>query len=284
MPKINGSIGYTLLIKDSIKVLILADLHSELPYCDTSGIFISEWLKSKKASTVLLEEVPRIKNIELKELWPSSPHTQKLKEIYIDNSIIIQGVDVRPFLLPFSWEIVELKTDCNLKTYIDIIYKFYKLEDPFFKEYLGNIYTKDYLRKSTLGMHYLVNKHTFNLYYLLCRPHLNTLISILSKTNRNILDRINDIISDIMEWYIVAKIFEGIRNNKKSFIIHAGLAHTAKLIDILQRYDYKITRSEGATAMTDLEAPEADRIDSSMNGCLLLPEDINNQFGGFLYN
>ena len=79
---INGSIGYTLLENGNNKVLILSDMHSELPYCEKNGIFVSDWMKSKTKSKILLEEVPRTDST-LKELWPSSPHTQKLKDLYL---------------------------------------------------------------------------------------------------------------------------------------------------------------------------------------------------------
>ena len=84
---INGSIGYTLLENGKNKVLILSDMHSELPYCEKNGIFVSDWMKSKTKSKILLEEVPRTDST-LKELWPSSPHTQKLKELFLSNSIV----------------------------------------------------------------------------------------------------------------------------------------------------------------------------------------------------
>ena len=65
---LSGSIGYTLLNNNNKKVLILADMHSELPYCQ-NGIFVSDWMKSKNKSKILLEEVPRTGS-QLKELWP----------------------------------------------------------------------------------------------------------------------------------------------------------------------------------------------------------------------
>ena len=67
---ISGSIGYTLLQNGNKKILILADMHSELPYCK-NGIFVSNWMKSKYKSKILLEEVPRENNklIELRQVY-----------------------------------------------------------------------------------------------------------------------------------------------------------------------------------------------------------------------
>ena len=147
---LNGSIGYTLLIKNKIKILILADMHSNLPYCKTDGIFISDWFKNKYNSKILLEEVPRV-GPQLKELWPSSPHTQKLKEEYIKNSHIIQGVDIRPLLIPFSWELAsdEDTHSLKLKEYLELINLFFTLKLDFIKNDLKHIYSKEFLKKKT---------------------------------------------------------------------------------------------------------------------------------------
>jgi hypothetical protein len=77
-----------------------------------------------------------------------------------------------------------------------------------------------------------------------------------------------------MEWYIIAKIYQGINENKTSFIIHAGLAHTTNIINLLKNhYNYKVINDFGITNIHNLN------IEST--GCLHLPIDIENQFGGF---
>jgi len=159
---LNGSIGYTLLIKNNIKILILADMHSNLPYCKKDGIFISDWFKNKYNSRILLEEVPRVGPI-LKELWPSSPHTQKLKEEYIKNSHIIQGVDIRPLLIPFSWELASNENDTqapiiNLKEYLELINLFFTLKLDFIKNDLKHIYSKEFLKKKKKRKNFLILK------------------------------------------------------------------------------------------------------------------------------
>ena len=145
---INGSIGYTLLTTGINNILILADMHSELPYCENNGIFVSDWMKSKKNSKILLEEVPRLGST-LKELWPTSIHTQKLKNLYLSNSISINGIDVRPFLIPYSWELInETKVeDMSLKKYFSLIDDFFKIKHHYFIKDLENVYTKEYLNK-----------------------------------------------------------------------------------------------------------------------------------------
>ena len=84
MVKISGAVGYTLLKNDKNKIiLVLADIHSNLPYCE-NGINISQWFdKISDESQLVIEEVPR-ENVVLQELWPTSPHTQSLKNFIID--------------------------------------------------------------------------------------------------------------------------------------------------------------------------------------------------------
>ena len=272
---LNGSIGYTLLSKDNIKILVLADMHSELPYCEKNGIFISDWLKNKFKSKILLEEVPRV-GPKLKELWPTSPHTQKLKEEYIKNSHIIQGVDIRPFLIPYSWELSFDKDapDYNLKQYLNYINLFCNLKLDFLRNDLKNVYSVEYLKKSKLGEHYLYLKKKIKNYVRTNKFNLSIKVKDLVKKNENILEQLNDLLSEIMEWYIIAKIYQGLSEGKTQFIIHAVLAHTTNVIYLLKnKYQYLIEENYGTTDMKNLN--------NENTGCLQLPFDIEKQFGGY---
>jgi len=273
---LNGSIGYTLLIKNNIKILILADYHSTLPYCKTDGIFISDWIKNKSNSIILLEEVPRVGH-DLHELWPLSPHTQKLKELYIKNSHIIHGVDIRPFLIPFSWEFAsdEDSPNINLKEYFELLNLFFTLKLDFIKKDLIYIYLKEFLTKRKIGKHFLILKKIIIVIIKKNKIYLDKYIKDIIKENTQLFNQINNILSDIMEWYIIAKIYQGINENKTSFIIHAGLAHTSNIIHLLTNfYNYKIVNDFGITK-------NIDNINIESNGCLHLPIDIEKQFGGF---
>lgn len=275
---INGSIGYTLLANNDIKVLVLADMHSKLPYCDKDGIFVSEWLKNKFKSKILLEEVPRTET-KLKELWPSSPHTQKLKNAYLENSHIIQGVDIRPFLIPFSWELSFDKEVPNLtlREYLSYINIFCNLKLNYFIKDLKNIYSKEYLSRSLLGLHYMKIKKFIKEYVKSHKNYLNASIKEISKNNTIVLEKINEIISFIMEWYVIAKMYQSILEGKKTIIIHAGLAHTTNILVALQNmYKFKIISEEGLT--------DIDEYNKASNGCLQLPLDIEKQFGGNNFN
>lgn len=271
---INGSIGYTYLSNNNIKVLVLADMHSTLPYCKGDSTFVSDWMSKKKNSKILLEEVPRLGS-KLKELWPGSPHTQKLKDLYL-NSKVIDGVDVRPFLIPFSLELISEDKELGnltLYEYMTFINKFFTLQHKFFIENLGNIYTKDYLQNSKLGIHFLKLK---NKTQSLMKNNKNLIKQETGNiiNNSTILHDINELISLIMEWYIIAKVYKGVDKMQTSFIIHAGLAHTSNIISVLKElYGFQIIENVGSTNY------EKER-DNLMDGCLRLPNKINDLFGG----
>ncbi len=85
---LSGAIGVTYLFRKinnkKKKILVFSDSHAKSYYCKNNFISISDWLKKKINNNyqILLEEVPREDNIKIKELWPSSPHTQELKNLY----------------------------------------------------------------------------------------------------------------------------------------------------------------------------------------------------------
>ncbi len=272
---ISGAIGYTFLKNEKIKILIFADMHDELSYCKSDDIFIDEYILSKTKdiykSKVLLEEVPRIKDIKLKELWLSK-HTQRLKDVYLSNSQIIKGVDIRLFLIDFSWE---MKTkNITLREYLKGINNFYMLKFSFMITELNEIYTGKYLINKVLGKHFLFIKDKIIKFIRENEKYIN---SNLNDIPSNIMENINEFLSDIMEWYIIAKIEKGINNNITNFIIHAGLFHTTNIIELLTKYyGYEIKRQEGHT---DIKKSERQYVNgSSINGCVKLPFDINNEF------
>ena len=264
---ISGSIGYTVLTNNKDKdILILADNHSQLPYCK-NGKFVSDWMKSKNNSKILLEEVPRIGN-NLKELWPDAPHTQKLKNLFLENSIEIDGVDVRPFLIPFSWELVEQVNDIKLKEYLNLLDKFFMLEHPYFINKLNKVYKREYLNNSKLGNHFLNMKNQVKNYVKQNKTNLNESVKKLDKKNKLMFEQINIFISDVMEFYIIAKVFN--ENNNK-FIVHAGLFHTNNLNKLLlNNYSFELKRVEGINSINN--------IDDTENSCLTISSDVNNYF------
>jgi len=277
MNKIYGSIGYVFLVKEKHKIIILADQHDTLPECDNK-INIATWFKQKfNTSKILLEEVPR-ENNKLIELWQQSPHTQELKKLYLNNPTIIPGMDIRPFMIKFSWEILDhsnisdIDYDISIIEYLKEINDFFSLQNKFVISNLSN-YNVYMLKDTLLGKHFLIIKNNFNnfLEELNNEKLFNYKIRYLSINHNNKLLLINNILDSIMEWYICAQIE---LYKDKSIIIHAGLAHTEKIVELLKtNYNFKVKHQDGINSLDR-------RSFSSRSGCISIPDEINNQFGG----
>jgi len=278
MINIYGSIGYTLLNNKQSKhnILVFADKHDNIPDCK-NRIDMAKWFKTKfKSSVILLEEVPRVGN-EILGLWETSKHTKELKDVYLENPSIIKPVDIRHFLVPFSWEVIDDSSEyqITLRKYLFHINKFFIMEN----EYLITncpLYDVTRLQHLTLGRHFLNIKDEY--YQLIQKLIKNKLLDSMIKNVREhsqiYLEKINDLISDIMEWYICACVEE---HQDKPLLIHIGLAHSEKIINQLQnKYYYKIIREEGINKLNELSTKR-------INGCVSISKELNEQFGGF-YN
>ena len=275
MKNIYGTIGYTVLknINNDNKIIILADMHDTLPNC-TNQTNVSEWFKTKfKSSKILLEEVPR-EGFELEELWSNAPHTQDLKKLFINNPQLIHAVDIRPYLIPFSWELINEADNLNnvsLKTYIESIDKFFCLKLPYFINKLPN-YNKNKLVHTKLGKHYMIIKKKYGNFLLAHNKFINLDIKQIYLKKPEILYQINQILDKIMEWYICANI---ILNELLPTILHTGLAHSEKVIRwLLVHYNFIILNRYGINSL--------DETSNNISGCIQLPTDIDKQFGGFL--
>ena len=261
---IYGAIGYTELQKNKHKVIIFADMHDTLKSCDESSLQINmaEWMKNNlEKCKILLEEVPR-EGVTLNELWSESEHTQSLKNLYLENQDKIVGLDIRPHIIAFSWEILESKPiDINFRDYLESIDIFYTVSNVFIKNKLKE-YNIDYLCCHTLGKHFIEIKEKFQDFNKNCSNLglLDKKLTEIYQKYRTFLYSFNNHIDDIMEWYMCANI---IINKNKTVIIHAGLAHTDKTIDWLKSYNYKIIEERGITDMNDFP-----KFHNNMNGCI----------------
>lgn len=274
MKNIYGTIGYTVLknINSNNKIIILADMHDTLPNC-TNQTSVSDWFKTKfTSSKILLEEVPR-DGIKLEELWSNSPHTQEIKNLFINNSQIIQAVDVRPQLIPFSWELISemnIDRDISLKSYLEEIDKFFSLKSDYFIKNVFN-YNRNKLPHTKLGKHFMIIKKNYGNFLQTNINFKNSTIRQIYSEKPEILYQINIILDDIMEWYICSNI---ILDTTKPIILHTGLAHSEKVIRwLLVQYDYIIINRYGINTLNETT--------SNMSGCVKLPTDIDKQFGGF---
>jgi hypothetical protein len=268
MNYIYGSIGYTILQLNNKKVIILSDMHDFLKPCNKNEIIISKWLEKKilkKKSKILLEEVPYTHD-NFKTLWTESIHTNELKKLYLKYSNIIEGIDIRLLLIPFSLELInEINTEISLSEYLNLINNFFSL---IFSELNNFFYYKLINLKNTLiGKHFIIIKKNYNLFLLKYKNKLNEKIKF--NFNNNLLNDLNDILNDIIEWYTCACIFEF---NNKSIIIHIGLYHAEKIINwLINIYNFKIINIYGINNIN-----ETNNI-SEHNGCVMLTSIIDNE-------
>lgn len=267
-----GLIGYTYLThntKNPKFILILADNHSKLPYCNNYTM-ISDWLKKKSLNNnILLEEVPR-DNITLKEIFSTSDHTQKLKELFINNPKVINGIDIRPYLIKFSWELLELDKTENMlfNSYLEDINDFFNFKNTKIKE-LNKNYNKSNIIKLNCYIQFKIIKDNYLNYIEKYKNFLNKNIVDIFNNDKYILKEFNNILNDIMEFYIILSLFSV---NNKNIIIHTGLVHSEKIIFWLtQCYFYETSEEKGITKVKDIE-----KITKNTSGCLNLSKTIDD--------
>jgi hypothetical protein len=269
---IYGAIGWTLLVqKNKSNVIIFSDMHDTLPTCDNK-INISKWLETKfKSSKILLEEIPREEKEEIEDLWENSPHTQELKELYINNSKLIYPIDIRLKLLPFSWELINnYDKNIKFKKYLKYIDDFFCLKSKYIIENL-QIYNINEIINSKSGEHYIQIKKNYKKFLCKYKNYKNITIKQIYKNKKEILDQINNILDEIMEWYICTNI---IINTTKPTILHTGLIHSEKVIEwLLKLYNYEIKNSYGINKINEI---------NKEHNCVLLAEKTEELFGGYL--
>ncbi len=274
MKNLYGTIGYTVLSHGQTgkKIIVFADKHDNLPECDNKTN-IAQWFKEKMhTSKILLEEVPR-DSVHLAELWSDSTHTQELKNLYLENPHVINGLDIRPLLIPFSWEIVdtfEPAHNITVKQYLNKIDNFFTLRISYLVENLPN-YNISQLPGTKLGKHFLLLKNNFKKIVETNKAFLYLTVNTVKTLNLEFLELINLLLDQIMEWNICANIMA---NSDKSIIVHAGLAHSDKLVQLLQsHYQYDKINEIGINNL-DLA------YGNNMSGCMDMPADTDSQFGG----
>lgn len=302
MTSISGSVEWFLLEKNGKYILIFSDIHSKSKYCtNNNSIFFNKWLDSINNSLILIEEVDR-NNVVLKELWKEAEHTQKIKNWYIENSNKenVIPIDIRPFLLPFSWQLWKENDDCakyTLKKYIELIKIFLfqkinsenkKIISPLLLSIIQKLekIRKNNKKNTGLMKHFNLIKKKFISF---CNKHKDKMdLTIENWVNEyehwmgnylfyngelKLLTEIEEILSAIMEWYTILNIMI----TDKLSVIHAGLAHTRNIKYILEHiYNFSVDKSY----QNDLNQPNPD-------ACVVLSPEINDKWtrkiGGFFY-
>ena len=219
---------------------------------------------------VLVEEV-QLKNVNLKDLWPNSKHTQELKTLVKKYDSNIDAVDIRPLLIPFSWELLDKYPKLGtitLQKYLSHLNDFFHgigvLYDTIVIKEVNKLKDNKYYKK--ILVHYAIIKDEF--FTLQKKNNLQKKI-ILYYDKEDLLEEVNHLISLIMEWYIVLLSL----NSSKNTIIHSGLAHTTRLNNILQNfYDFKIVDKKGLNYMKHLN------YDKVYSACVMIPDHVKNRF------
>lgn len=273
---LSGSVGYTLLkLRSDIHIkyiLLLADVHDGVQYCEQDSIMIDKWLGMKDNNNVLLEEAVR-EHLNLTDLWPSSKHTQGLK-ILNRNNIKIRPIDIRPLLIPFSWELSEISNDLpkmTLKEYLTELTNLFNLKKTkalmtYIVPEMKKLQSNEIFQVS-LKIHFNELKEIYNEFIVVHNKYMNTSILELYRYHIDVLEKINNIISMTMEWYALLLI----NNSMINTIIHLGLAHSNRLLDLLiYVYKFDIVAQSGINHMTD--------ISNNPTACILVPSSVDDMF------
>ncbi len=279
--EISGAVGYTLLKHIDIEesILLFSDIHADVTYCeDPKSKEIHELLDecTEKGIAVFLEEALRETNIQLESLW-DAPHTAALRELNLTNYKIIP-VDIRSLLIPFSWELCEQnESQCSitLREYLREIDELFSFQPcicitkyilPLIKQSLGYPRT----RKLLINHFYLLRK-IFAEFIHNNKQYWDYSIKQLLDGHTDLLERINTMLSMIMEWYIILLV----SNCQSHMIIHVGLAHSSNILEILTSiYQYKITKQAGINKMTDLRDITTEKV----SACVRPPAENLNLF------
>ena len=264
-----GALGYTILKKSQIKIMLISDMHNVNEKCGDT--YISDWLKKQQNIKLLLEEIPISKDFDskFKQLFPSAPHTKKLRDLYENNFDKIVGIDIRGELIPFSWELLDTIDDTihitpiSLEDYLYDLNRFFELSHPFFIDKLGKIYKQSIIKdpRSNIRVHFNTCKRKFEKFKKDNKEYLKVNIQDLFNKNLEIFEEINNILCDCMELYTIMELYtQGLKGTRR-FIIHAGLVHTSNLKKLFTDiYKFKIINNSGLTNF--------DEVDSiSHNGC-----------------
>jgi len=261
---IYGAIGYSILKNSDLfqntQIILISDNHDEqFKNCGTvsaksekatseSDIQIETYLGFllDKNYIIMIEEIPDTK--DLVSLFPNSVHVNNIRNFYInnkDNKNLIP-IDVR-FELIDNYDEVYYNEQL-LKDYIFKIYDFFMFEHKFFNNL--SLYS-NLIDKSLLKNHYKFLLDKFLSFVKLYKKYFEFKIKdIIYKSI--LIDKINDILSDIMELYILIKIYDILKEEKK-IIIYAGLYHIDNIKKLLIKYyKYKEIETYGSTNMDDI--------------------------------
>jgi len=258
------------------KVVLMHDVHSGVEYCSNldNSIDVSDFFKNINISNQILLEESVKGNAKLTDLWPDAKHTQELKKLALNNLENLEVVDIRPYLIPFSWELLETKkekklTDKKFKDYLEPLNNFFNKKGSLYKNHVEDKKVLDKFFKDKVCEQLDDLKLLFTHYKENNSKLLKENLLYVFKNNLAILHKLNDILSCLMEWYTILLLFT---TDRETSIVHVGLAHSTRIKNILiKRYKFKLEDEQGITHLKNLN------LDSKkINSCVFLPKDIHN--------
>ena len=266
--QISGSIGITILKNEDKIIVLLADDHSNSSYCnnDLNHQSIKEYLEHhlEKGNQVLLEEVPR-DGFELQELWPESPHTQSLKNFFLDDDQVT-GIDIRPYLIPFSFDTLDTNKkfqQIKMKNYIKKLDDFFNLRGKYYEKVFKSCVDNVILKNSGLGK---------NLKFLLEKfKKIKNKVELEDKIIKNyyendsqLIEDISKLCDEIMEFSTLLRSF----SSRNKSIIHAGLFHSYNMLEWLKKeYGFEVIYQDGINDYNKIAS-------ENYNSCIKLPNEL----------
>lgn len=270
MKYLSGATGYTILKRNNKSILLLADIHDGVNYClnNQPADYIDNFLRNySKTHQILLEESINDPQLNLTDLWPNAEHTRKLKTLKENNNKIIP-TDIRPYLIPFSWQLVK-----SNNKYKELLINKYLYHFTLFFNKKGKIYEKfilpyyEFVNSADLVILENIFFQIKNLYLKEFTIYKNLTIEEIIKIDEEYMHSVDNINSLIMEYYILILIF----SDKRDSIIHTGLAHSTRLKSILiEELKFTIIKD---VSMTQIEQYTGS---DNTNACILNPK--NSEF------
>lgn len=251
MKYLSGATGYTILSKINKNILLLADIHDGVNYCvnQQQSDSIDKFLQRNNTShQILLEESINDPSLNLTDLWPDAEHTRRLKVLKENDKKIIP-TDIRPYLIPFSWQLVESNDkykNLQITKYLHFFNIFFSEKGSTYEKYILPYYEYiDYEDKTIILGIFKQMKKLFNIKYEMYKGKTLRYILESDKSYMHSIDNINSL---IMEYYILLLIF----SDKRDSIIHTGLAHSTRIKSILvEEFKFKIIDDVDMTQIED---------------------------------
>lgn len=238
---ISGLVGLTVLLnkKNNKLIVLLADIHDGVKYCEKNNIYIDDLLNKlldNQNINVMLEEVPR-EGINLIELWPNAKHTQRLKDWYLKNTDKIVPIDIRPYLVPFSYQkyfindLDDNEKNMKMINYLQTLDSIFSLNDKpldnglfFINNLVNGLKNKE--SGSGINMMYkLIKEKYIKLRYI---KDLNNSFEQIIKNDVDWFKELEELKINLMDWYTTILLLGG-----KHSICHFGLAHFMNVKAIL---------------------------------------------------